>query len=79
MPEDDISKFIEIYTKTPEKISVQTTTTQFEEAKIIVPYCHQILSLSGANITITANGPTVGISVGKGYDTSPQESETIVY
>ncbi|MCX7746911.1 MAG: hypothetical protein N2645_08470 [Clostridia bacterium] len=46
--------------------------------KILSAYAHQVLVI-GLTISISKDGPEVGLSFGYGFDTSPQVRQTILY
>ncbi|MDE5974755.1 MAG: hypothetical protein K2G73_08820 [Eubacterium sp.] len=59
--------------------NIYQTKMQGYDTKILSQYCHRVLSVGSASIGISASGPSVGISVGGAWDTSPQRSTTIRY
>jgi hypothetical protein len=54
------------------------TQRQGYDTRIVSCYSHQVLVVTGG-ISITASGPSVDLSVGLGYDSSPQRSYIISY
>ncbi len=55
------------------------TKKQGYSSKIVSNYCHRVISVSSASIGINASGPSVSLSIGKAWDTSPQRASTIGY
>lgn len=61
------------------KFTLYQNQYQGYDTKVLSHYCHQVISLGGASIGISASGPSVGITIGKGYDTTAQKATTLTY
>ena len=59
-------------------LTVYQTKKKGYDTKIISNYCHRVLK-ANATVGISASGPSCSISIGKGYDHSPQKATNIGY
>ena len=50
-----------------------------KETNLISNYCHKVIKVGGGSISISASGPSVSISIGPGWDKSPQAKNVIKY
>lgn len=60
------------------KFTIYQTKFQGYDTKVLSNYCHKLLK-PNASIGISASGPSVSISIGTGYDSTPQKASTIRY
>ncbi len=61
------------------KFTLYQTKFQGYDTKVLSNYCHKVISIGGGSIDISASGPSVGLSIGYGYDTTAQKATTIRY
>lgn len=61
------------------KFTLYQTKFRGYDTKVLSNYCHKIIAIGGATISISASGPSVGISIGYAYDKTAQKASTIRY
>ncbi len=60
--------------------TIYQTRFQNYDSKIISNYCHRVPSITGdVNISISASGPSVSLTIGTAYDRTPEKRTTIRY
>lgn len=50
-----------------------------KETNLISNYCHRVISVGGAGISISASGPSVSLSIGTAWDKTSQKKTVIGY
>ncbi len=55
------------------------TKYQGYDTKVVSYYCHKVILPKDASISISVDGPNVGIVIGTGYHTTAQKASTIGY
>ncbi len=55
------------------------TKKQGYDTTLISNYCHRVISVKSASISISASGPSVSLSIGGAWDKTSQKKTTIAY
>lgn len=55
------------------------TKKQGYDTTLISNYCHRVVSVQSASISISASGPSVSLSIGGDWDTTTQKQTMLAY